>query len=199
MALLHRRSHTETLRAAIFLLLLPFLAACASTSSAAPHEFLDETNGSTLLIVQDPIVFARTRTDVAANARDYATLVTVLEDRSGKYQLWLIAHRWSTVDPRFGGRLPDQQAQLQLLADDRSLSLQPTVPAPTLLAHRGELFTPRGAQTSAYAVDGDLLRSIASARLLSLQFRDDPSTSTYNLWRDQRGALQALLKQVSAH
>jgi hypothetical protein len=192
-----RRIHTATLWALLLLPVLPLFAGCASTSTA-PHEFLDQNTGSTLVIVQAPIVFARARTDVAANARDYATLVTVLEDRSGKYQLWLIAHRWSTVDPRFGGPLADREPQLQLVADDRTLSLDPTLPAPTLLAHRDQLFTPSGAQSSAYAVDADLLRYIASTRLLSLQFRDDPSESVYGLWHDERPAMQALLKQVLA-
>ncbi len=192
------RIHTATLGASLLLLLLPLFSGCASTSKA-PHEFLDETTGSTLVIVQAPIVFARARTDVAANARDYVTLVTVLEDRSGKYQLWLIAHRWSTVDPRFGGHPGHQEPQLNLLADDRTVSLDPTLPAPALLAHRAELFTPPGARSAAYAVDADLLRYVGSARLLSLQFRDDPSASTYTLWHDERPAMQALVNQVLAH
>lgn len=192
------RIHTATVWASLLLLLLLLFSGCASTSTA-PHEFLDETTGATLVIVQAPIVFARARTDVAANARDYATLVTVLEDRSGKYQLWLIAHRWSTVDPRYGGRPGEQEPQLKLLADDRTLNLDPTRPAPALLARRAQLFTPSGAQSSAYAVDADLLRYIASARLLSLQFLDDPSAPTYTLWHDERPAMQALVNQVLPH
>ncbi len=171
------------------------MVSCASTSTA-PHEFLDESSGSTLVIVQAPLVFARARTDVAANSRDYVTLVTVLEDRSGKYQLWLIAHRWSTVDPRFGGRPGKDEPQLRLLADDRAVSLTPTLPAPTLLSRRSELFAPAGAQSSAYAVDADLVHSIAAARLLSLQLGDDASESSYGLWHDERPAMQALLQQV---
>ena len=67
----------------------------------APKELLDEDSGTTLIVVRRPIVLARSRTDLAANVRDYVTLVVAQEDRSGKYSTWLIVHRWSTVDPRY--------------------------------------------------------------------------------------------------
>jgi len=46
---------------------------------------LDDSSGSTLFVVQQPLLFARSRSDLAANARDYVTLVALQEDRSGKY------------------------------------------------------------------------------------------------------------------
>lgn len=183
------------------LLLLAVLAGCASTRAGnpgGPREFLDESDGSTLFIARAPTVFFRDRTDVAANARDYTTLVAVLQDRSGRYQLWLIAHRWSTVDPRFGGSPADREPQLLIAADDRTLTLDPTLPPPALLAQRAQLFTPRGARSSAYAVDAATLRYIASARLLSLHFTSDQASPTYTLWRDERSAMQALASQASS-
>jgi len=176
-------------------LLLPLVTGCASSPVTRPREFLDETNGLTLFIVHSPLVFARPRTDVAVNARDYATLVAVAEDRSGKYAIWLISHRWSTVDPRFAGQPDPQPSTLHLTADDRELVLHPTSPTPTLLENRNELFAPRQSLSAAYALDASMLRFIASAHLLSLRYGDDQVPLAYTLWDDQRAAIQALLEQ----
>ena len=80
--------------------LLALLAACSSAPVRAPTELLDEQTGATLVVVAEPLVFARARADVAANARDYVTVVAVEANRSGKYAQYLLVHRWSTVDRR---------------------------------------------------------------------------------------------------
>src|SRR5579864_5666129 len=69
----------------------------ASASASASTEIFDEQTGSTLLVVSKPLVFARDRSDVAAFARDYATVVAVEDDRSGEYTQYLLLYRWSTV------------------------------------------------------------------------------------------------------
>jgi hypothetical protein len=183
---------------AAILLLLPLLGACASAQSARTREFLDESTGLTLIVVQRPIIFARARTDVAANARDYATLVAMQEDRSGKYSTWLIVHRWSTVDPRFAGDASVGSGQLRIIADDRELTLRPTLPEPAVLQRRAELFGPpgRAVSSAAYAVDGGSLRSIAAAQTLSLRYSDDALPIAYGVWEDGRSALQAWLSDM---
>ena len=91
--------------------LLLALTALASCTTQPPHrptskaksnstEIFDEQSGSTLSVVAKPLVFARARSDVAAFARDYATLVAVEDDRSGTYTQYLLLYRWSTVDRR---------------------------------------------------------------------------------------------------
>src|SRR6202022_5114063 len=82
----------------VLILALIVLPAC--TSLPPSHEILDEQSGNTLLVAAAPLVFARDRTDVAAHARDYATLVAVEVDHSGTYTDYLLLHRWSTVDTR---------------------------------------------------------------------------------------------------
>jgi hypothetical protein len=176
-------------------LLLSMVTACAFPPVNGPRDFLDETHGLTLSIVHAPLVFARPRTDVAVNARDYATLVAVAEDQNGKHDIWLISHRWSTVDPRFGGKLGPRASALQLTADDRELVLNPTSPAPILMENRDELFAPRGSLSAAYALDASTLRFIASAQLLSVRYGDDQVPLGYTLWDDQRAAIRALLAQ----
>ena len=184
---------------ALALALLPLIGACASPARAQTKELLDESSGSTLLIVQRPIVFARARTDVAANARDYATVVALHEDRSGKYSTWLIVHRWSTVDPRFAGATPGS-GQLRIIADDRELTFNAAAPEPLFLQRRDGLFEPStgGAQSSAYAVDSATLHYLASAHTLSLRYGDDPLRIPYAVWEDGRTALQAWLSETRA-
>jgi hypothetical protein len=188
----HRLSWT------LALALMPLIGACASPSKAQTKELLDESSGSTLLIVQRPIVFARARTDVAANARDYATVVALHEDRSGKYSTWLIVHRWSTVDPRFAGAAA--AGQLRIIADDRELTFTAAAPEPLFLQQRKGMFEPStgGAQSSAYAVDSATLHYIASAQTLSLRYGDDPLRIPYGVWEDGRTALQAWLADTRA-
>ena len=193
------RTPARRLSWALALALLPLIGACASPSRAHTKELLDETSGSTLLIVQRPIVFARARTDVAANARDYATVVALHEDRSGKYSTWLIVHRWSTVDPRFAGPIPGS-GQLRIIADDRELSFTAAAPEPLFLQRRDGLFEPStgGALTTAYSVDSATLHYIASAQTLSLRYADDPLRIPYGVWEDGRTALQAWLADTRA-
>ena len=76
------------------------MSACANPSPRASPEIFDEQSGNTILVVPKPLVFARERLDVAAHARDYATLVAVEIDQSGKYSEYLLLYRWSTVDRR---------------------------------------------------------------------------------------------------
>ena len=83
------------------ILALTTLWACTGLRAAQPsHEIFDERTGNTLLVVPKPLVFARERTDVAAHERDYATVVAVEIDQSGKYSEYLLLYRWSTVDRR---------------------------------------------------------------------------------------------------
>ena len=88
---------------------------------AAPtQEILDEQSGNTLLVVAKPLVFARERTDVAAYARDYATLVAVEMDQSGKYSEFLLLYRWSTVDRRMSSPPDPSAGELRILAEGRA-------------------------------------------------------------------------------
>src|SRR5271166_5150396 len=91
-----------TIRGDLLMALMALMAlpACTGTPRAPSQQVLDEQSGNTLLIVKQPLVFARERIDVAAHARDYATLVAVEVDASGSYHDYLLLYRWSTVDKR---------------------------------------------------------------------------------------------------
>jgi len=177
--------------------ILPWLvtlcAGCASLPDTAPRQLLDQSNGSTLIVVRKPMVFSRPRTDLAANVRDYATLVAFQEDRAGQYTTWMVVHRWSTVDPRMTSAGESAQGRVLLAADGRILAFDPQSAA--ALLHRGELlFAPTSAAASfAYSLDLPTLRYLADSDELSLRFADDPLPAAYLLWEDGRTELRAML------
>src|SRR5271169_6900463 len=118
------------------------LAGCATPSARGVGEYLDEQSGSTLVVVATPLVFARERTDVAAFARDYATLVAVESNNAGKYSEILLLFRWSTVDKRMSP-LPDPQAgELLIQAEGREIDLKPLASVPVDLSRRRQLHAP---------------------------------------------------------
>jgi hypothetical protein len=173
---------------------LALLGGCASAGHPdAAREELDERSGVTLFVVQRPLVLARPRTDVAANARDYLILVAMQEDRSGNFSTWLIVHRWSTVDPRMQGAEPARAGRLRLIADDRELLLDPADPAPAALQRGDLLFRPHTARASstAYAIDVPTLRFLAGAKAVSANYPDDTLPIPYAIWQDGRADLLA--------
>ncbi|HXN10911.1 MAG TPA: hypothetical protein VN859_06680 [Steroidobacteraceae bacterium] len=177
------------------------LCACTSLARAPqPREVLDERSGTTLIIVERPTVLARPRSDVAANARDYLTLVGLQEDRSGRFTTWLIVHRWSTVDPRIAADHGVGSGRLRIIADDREILLSPAAPAPPLLERGDLLFGPHTARehSAAYPIDVPILHFLATAQSLSANFPDDALPIAYGIWQDGRSALMALVAAAEA-
>jgi len=191
----------RTACSAALLAMMAALCACASRGHAgSAREVLDEHSGATLFIVERPIVLARPRTDVAANARDYLTLVAMQEDRSGRYTTWLIVHRWSTVDPRIAADAGVGSGRLRIIADDRELLLRPAAPSPPVLERGDLLFGPRAArsQSAAYAIDVETLRFLAGAQSLSAGYPEDTLPIAYQPWQDGRAALLAFVATAAA-
>jgi hypothetical protein len=176
-------------------LLAALLALSACTASRAPRtvELLDEKSGNTLLVVERPLVFARDRTDVAAHARDYATLVAVEIDQAGKYSDFLLLYRWSTVDPRMSPPPDAQQGELRILADGRAIDLAPLPQMPIGLAKRRELHLPPHGDVvaHAYLCDTPMLRYLASSRTLLLRMPQERLDLPFALEDDGRAALSA--------
>jgi len=168
------------------------LAACASAPARAPTELLDEQTGATLAVVAEPLVFARPRTDVAANARDYATIVALEANRSGKYSAYLLVHRWSTVDRRMAPLPAESAGRLLIKADGRLLELKPLQPMPAALTRRDAVFMPADADVVSWAYDTDLatLEYLAASHDIGARFPDEPLDSPFVLWRDGRAALR---------
>ncbi|HEX9140224.1 MAG TPA: hypothetical protein VF848_10560 [Steroidobacteraceae bacterium] len=175
------------------------LAGCASPSTRGVGEYLDERSGSTLVVVATPLVFARERTDVAAFARDYATLVAVEANNAGKYAEYLLLFRWSTVDKRMSP-LPDPQAgELLIQAEGREIDLKALASAPVDLSRRRQLHAPETAEVvvHAYAVDMATLIFIATSRTLAVRLPQETLTSPFSLWEDGRASLAKFAKRAT--
>jgi hypothetical protein len=176
---------------AVHVATIVMLAACADSHPVRPRELFDETTGNTLSVVSMPLVFARQRTDVAAYARDYATLVAAEIDRSGTYHDYLLLYRWSTVDRRMSPPPGADAGALRILAEGRVFDLVPLDSMPTGAEHGRELHVPPHGDfvAHAYTVNADMLRYIANSKNLSVQMPQEPLSEPFTLWQDGRAAL----------
>ena len=169
-------------------LLLPMGVALAR-EAAPPSEYLDEQTGATVTVVNKPLVFARERSERAANMRDYVNLTAASVDRGGKIEYVLIAYVWSTLDARFAPALGASSLLLQ--ADDRRFSLDANGKQPSDLGIGQAVQAPPGHELKplVFSVDLQTLRFIAAARSLAVQVVANEDAFDYGLWDDQRRAL----------
>jgi hypothetical protein len=176
------------IRLALMAAALTLLTACVSHRPAATREILDPENGNTLFVATQPLVFARERSDVAAYARDYVTLLAVGVNESGRYSEYLLVHRWSTVDRRMLPPVDPNAGELRLMADGRTIDLVPLERVPIGLSSSEELHAPNHGDTvtHAYAVDLPTLRYIAASRVLTVRLPREALDIPFRLWRDGR-------------
>lgn len=181
------------------LLVLTALTCSTMRPCNASAEIFDEDTGSTLLVVSKPMVFARARSDVAAHARDYATLVAVENDRSGEYIQYLLLYRWSTVDPRMSPPPAADEGELKILADGRTIDLKPLERPPTSLAQRRALHVPRHSDIvyQSYRVDSATLHFMATSREISVRMPQEQLDTPFTLWEDGRAALAQFLERAA--
>jgi hypothetical protein len=178
------------IRFALTMAALVALTACADAPPGA-RQILDEESGNTFFVVTKPLVFARERSDVAAHARDYATLVAVAVDESGAISEYVLLHRWSTVDRRMLPPPKPDAGELRILAEGRVIDLVPLEKVPVSLSSRPELHGPKhgDAITRAYKVDLPTLHFIAGSRVLAVRMPQEPLDTPFGLWRDGRASL----------
>jgi hypothetical protein len=176
------------------------LSACSSLHAPESREIFDEQTGNTYLVVGKPIVFARQRTDVAAHARDYATLVAVEVDHSGDFSDYLLLYRWSTVDPRMSAPPDHSAGELRILTEGRVIDLKPLENVPVSVAGRWELHVPKHGNiiARAYPVDASTLRFIATSGKLVLRMPEEPLDLPFGLWGDGRQALGQFVQRSGA-
>jgi hypothetical protein len=175
--------------------LLASTSASGRSPAPQPEEYLDEQTGATVDIVDAPIVFARERTERAANLRDYVTLAAASVNRGGKLEYLLVAYVWSTLDPRFAPA-PASADSILLIADDRRIRLDANGKTPSDLGIARPVHAPPGQDIKPLVFPTDLatLRFIAAARSLAVQTQLGEDTVTYDLWDDKRRALDRYVR-----
>jgi hypothetical protein len=174
------------------------LAACSSLPERAePAEYLDQRTGATVTVVDHPLVFARDRSERAANVRDYITAVASSINRAGKIQYLWVVYVWSTLDAQAGATT--SAANVVITADDRRIALLPVgvnaveagisvpVQAPAHVTAISQVF----------ATDLPTLRFVAAARSVRMQVSADAGAPYYELWDDQRESLSRFVRFAS--
>jgi len=175
---------------------LVLIAGCTSARAIPqPHEYLDEQTGATVTAVDAPLVFARERSERAANLRDYVSVVAASVNRGGKVEYVLIAYVWSTLDA-LNAPAPGLADSLVLVADDRRIKLSANGKTPAELGIARAVHAPPGQDTKplVFPTDLDSLRFIAAARSLAVQTMLGEDTVSYDLWDDQRAALDRYVR-----
>jgi hypothetical protein len=160
-----------------------------------PEEYLDEQTGATVDLVDAPLVFARDRSERAANLRDYVTLSAASVNRGGKLEYVLVAYVWSTLDPRYAPAA-ERADSILLIADDRRIRLDAAGKTPADLGIARPVHAPPGQDSKPLVFPTDLatLRFIAAARSLAVQTQVGEDTVTYDLWDDERRALDRYVR-----
>jgi hypothetical protein len=177
--------------------LFPALLAAFMTVAAGDDkpvfEYLDEQTAATVTAALQPLIFARARSDLAANARDYVSLVPIEINRSGTRRYYWFGYQWSTIDRRTSGDAQQREAeQFVLLGDGRPIRLQPVSGTPR--EHgiaRSPLSEPRrGAVALLFEAEPASISYVGRATDLSLVLIRGGLNEDYALWRDERAALQ---------
>lgn len=164
-------------------------------SGAQPHEYLDEHTGATVSAMDKALVFARDRSERAANLRDYVNLGAATVNRGGQRDYVLIAYVWSTLDARYDPAKPDPNS-LVLVADDRRIRLNANGKTAADLGIVHGVGAPAGQAVLPLVFPTDIatLRYIAAARSLQIQASVADAPVTYELWEDQRPALDRFVR-----
>ena len=184
------------------LALLAIAAAACSAIGAAepPRQYTDEKTAATITVVAKPWVFARSRRDLAANARDYVTLAAAAVDRAGRIEYVLVAYVWSTLDERLDPERRRDTSTLLIAADDRRIELTAPLASPEDVGIADPVLPPPGPLRipQVYRIDLATLRFLAAARKVSVLLGTDPVAPVYDLWSDGRSALGSLVDDASA-
>jgi hypothetical protein len=164
------------------------------------RQYVDETTAASVTVAVEPLIFARERSDLAVNARDYVILTPTEVNIMGKRSYFWSAYIWSTIDRRDREPLLAPGDELVLVADGRPLPLRSD--AQTLRAHGlGEPAMRAPARTAIPALYGTDLESIgyvARATELHVELIHAGSNETFALWKDGRAALRAFTAGLGA-
>jgi hypothetical protein len=177
------------------------VATCSASSVAAGRvrEYLDETTAATVTVSGAPLIFARERTDLAVNARDYLSLFAVEINRAGRRTHHWFGYVWSTIDKRRDDAAGSAD-HFVLMADGRALELRPEATSPREVGIATAPSDPpsRKAVAAIFAADPEVFDYVARASELRLQAIRNDQNEEYSPWRDGRAALAEFVQFIRA-
>jgi len=164
----------------------------------AVRHYLDDKTAASITLAREAIVFARERTDLAVNARDYLSLTAIEVNRTGERSYYWSGYIWSTIDRRDGAPVLEPAAQLMLVADGRPIHLIDEQDKSRMLGV-GTPPTPvpvRSARPVLYRVEPEILRYVADSTDLSVLVVTAGISESLTPWRDGRRELLAFLRYL---
>jgi hypothetical protein len=162
------------------------------------REYVDQVTAVSITVPLDSLVFARDRTDLAVNARDYITLAPLEINRTGHRSYFWSGYVWSTIDRR--GRQPilAPDAQLVLVADGRPIPLQ--ADGKTLRDHGvGEPPTPvpvRTATAVVFAASPEEIAYVAHAEELRIEVIRNDVSEPFLPWKQPREGMREFVARL---
>ena len=173
------------------------VATALAVASNRPTEYLDEQTGATVVVVHEPLVFAR---EHSGFGRDYVTLAATAVNQSGRISYLLVGYIWS-VGPASGPKDVHLAAKkVALQADERLIALALQSRSALELGigvpvHR----PPVGAAASyIYVTDLETVQMLAESSHLSLQIEEQSASAHYQLFEDGRSALREFVRFARA-
>ncbi len=167
---------------------------CASEPTAPTvREYLDEQTAATVTVAGNGIVFARSRTEYAVNARDYVTVIPVDVNRTGSHAQYLYCYVWSTIDKP---NASDAPTDFELVADGRQIKLAPAAATPRAIGLGEAPVEPPAlnARVLVASTSREVLAFLARAQEMSVVATRNGLTERYELWKDERSALAEFLQ-----
>ena len=179
--------------------LLAALAMARATPAADDkvREYVDEITAVSITVPTDSLVFARERSDLAVNARDYLTLAPLEINRTGKRRYFWSGYLWSTIDRR-GGPILAPGDTLVLVADGRPIALQSD--GQSLRNHGvGQPPTPMPVRTATpvlFAASAETIAYVARSEELHVELIHEGSSESFALWKEGREAVRAFVDRL---
>ena len=152
-------------------------AACASTKSVAPREYLDEQTAATITVVADPWIFTRKN---ASPQLDFFNLYAIDVNRMGDHKKYfVVVHYWPSAEL---GAAPT----LALNSGSQELKLTPAKEDARKLGIVQPLdkSAPSSAKSWFYLVDKASLTALAQTRQLNASLLTDTTNAEYVVWRN---------------
>ena len=170
----------------------------APTADESVRQYLDETTAATVTVASEALIFARERTDLAVNARDYISLTAIEVNRSGKRACFWYGYFWTTIDQHGGDPIVSGDDRIVLIADGRPILLRRSGASPRQLGIAAPPTSApvRTAIAIMFPVDPEILSYVSEAGDLEVQIDRTGLTEQFTLWRDARRELRQFVGQL---